>query len=139
MVVGQTDEGRRRLNVVKSFYVKYTKKLPDLVNEFCKYYHYFKNHEVIFYFDTTALGSNYAVNDEDTSVGLSAINWRRMVGVFVLCLLVVRWDTWRSSCLSIVGSMVVLGWFLTSMNRTTRVCLYLYRRLVCTMGRRISD
>ena len=65
MVVGQTDEGRRRLNVVKSFYVKYTKKLPDLVNDFCKYYHYFKTHEVIFYYDTTALGSNYAVNDED--------------------------------------------------------------------------
>ena len=43
------------------FYVKYTKNLPDLVNE----YQYFKNHEVIFYFDTTALGSNYAVNEED--------------------------------------------------------------------------
>lgn len=65
LAVGQTDEARHRLNVVKSFFVKYGRKLPDLVDDFCHYYHYFKNKEVIFYFDTTALGSNYAVNSED--------------------------------------------------------------------------
>ena len=65
MVVGQTDEVRRRLNVVKSFFVKFGRKLPDLVDDFCQYYSHFKNKEVIFYFDSTALGSNYAVNNED--------------------------------------------------------------------------
>lgn len=65
MVVGQTDEVRRRLNVVKSFFVKFGRKLPDLVDDFCQYYSHFKNKEAIFYFDSTALGSNYAVNNED--------------------------------------------------------------------------
>lgn len=63
--VGQPDEAQRRLNVVRSFYVKYGRKLPDLVNDFCRYYAPFPTHEAVFYFDTTALGSNYAVNDED--------------------------------------------------------------------------
>lgn len=65
LAVGQDDEERRRLNVVHSFYVKYGRKLPDLVDDFCTYYHHFANKDVIFYYDTTALGSNYAVNDED--------------------------------------------------------------------------
>lgn len=65
LAVGQADEGNRRLNVVKSFFVKYGRKLPDLVNDFCAYYAPRKFKEVVFYFDTTALGSNYAVNDED--------------------------------------------------------------------------
>ena len=65
MAVGQADETNRRLNVVKSFFVKYGRKLPDLVDDFCQYYSRWKNKEVVFYFDTTALGSNYAVNTED--------------------------------------------------------------------------
>lgn len=65
MVVGQTDEEHRRLNVVKSFYVKYERKLPELIADFCEYYRYFKNKDVIVYYDSTALGSNYAVNDQD--------------------------------------------------------------------------
>ncbi len=65
MAVGQADETNRRLNVVKSFFVKYGRKLPDLVDDFCQYYSMWKNKEVVFYFDTTALGSNYAVNTED--------------------------------------------------------------------------
>lgn len=55
----------RRLNVIKSFYVKFERKLPALIEEFCSYYTFHKNKTVIFYYDTTALGSNYAVNEQD--------------------------------------------------------------------------
>lgn len=53
------------LNVLKSFWVKYERKLPALIGEFCTYYADHKNKEIIFYYDSTALGSNYAVNEED--------------------------------------------------------------------------
>lgn len=65
LVVGQPDETRRRLNTLKSFFVKYERKLPELLQDFDQYYHYLKRKEVIFYYDHTALGSNYAVNNED--------------------------------------------------------------------------
>lgn len=55
----------RRLNVIKSFYVKFERKLPQLVDDFCRYYNTHQNKTVVFYYDTTALGSNYAVNDQD--------------------------------------------------------------------------
>ena len=55
----------RRLNVLKSFYVKFERKLPALVADFCEYYVHHQNKTVVFYYDTTALGSNYAVNDQD--------------------------------------------------------------------------
>ena len=55
----------KQLLVLKSFYVKYERKLPELVNDFCSYYMHHREKTVIFYYDTTALGSNYAVNDQD--------------------------------------------------------------------------
>jgi hypothetical protein len=55
----------RRLNVLKSFYVKFERKLPALIADFCQYYATHQNKTVIFYYDTTALGSNYAVNEQD--------------------------------------------------------------------------
>ena len=55
----------RRLNVLKSFYVKFERKIPALVADFCSYYAHQQNKTVVFYYDTTALGSNYAVNDQD--------------------------------------------------------------------------
>lgn len=55
----------RRLNVVKSFYVKFERKIPALVSDFCTYYSEHRNKTVVFYYDSTALGSNYAVNDQD--------------------------------------------------------------------------
>ena len=55
----------RRLNVLKSFYVKFERKLPSLIDDFCQYYAFHQNKTVIFYYDTTALGSNYAVNEQD--------------------------------------------------------------------------
>ncbi len=55
----------RRLNVIKSFYVKFERKLPALVEEFCHYYATHRNKTVVYYYDATALGSNYAVNEQD--------------------------------------------------------------------------
>ena len=65
LVCGQPDEDHRRLNVLRSFFVKFDRKLPELIDDFCKYYERLPLHEVIFYYDSTALGSNYAVNTED--------------------------------------------------------------------------
>ncbi len=53
------------INIIKSFFVKYERKLNELIEDFCRYYRHHKRKQVIFYYDSTALGSNYAVNDED--------------------------------------------------------------------------
>lgn len=63
IVAGQPRD--RRLNVVKSFYVKFERKIPALVEDFCRYYASHRNKTVVFYYDATALGSNYAVNEQD--------------------------------------------------------------------------
>ena len=63
IVAGQPRD--RRLNVIKSFYVKFERKIPALVDDFCRYYAEHRNKTVVFYFDATALGSNYAVNEQD--------------------------------------------------------------------------
>ncbi len=63
LVAGQRDG--LRLKVIKSFYVKYERKLRELVDDFCHYYRAHITKEVVFYYDTTALGSNYAVSDKD--------------------------------------------------------------------------
>lgn len=53
------------LRVIKSFFVKFQRKIRELVADFCEYYATHRNKTVVFYFDSTALSSNYAVNDED--------------------------------------------------------------------------
>ena len=63
IVAGQPSGNR--LNVLKSFYVKFERKIPALVDDFCAYYAYHQNKTVVYYYDATALGSNYAVNDQD--------------------------------------------------------------------------
>lgn len=65
IVAGQPDWDNRRLNVLKSFFVKYDRKLPELVNDFCDYYERHANKTVIFYYDSTAVGNNYAVSRKD--------------------------------------------------------------------------
>ena len=65
IVAGQPDEHAGRLNVLKSFYVKYDRKIPALVADFCRYYAHHREKTVVFYYDSTALGSNYAVNRVD--------------------------------------------------------------------------
>ena len=54
-----------RLNVIKSFYVKFERKIPAVIDDFCAYYRHHLCKKVIYYYDATALGSNYAVNDQD--------------------------------------------------------------------------
>lgn len=54
-----------RMKTLKSFFVKYDRKLVELVNDFCHYYRDQVCKEVVYYYDNTALGSNYAVNDKD--------------------------------------------------------------------------
>lgn len=63
IVAGQPRD--RRLNVIKSFYVKFERKIPALIADFCSYYSSHRNKTVVYYFDATALGSNYAVNEQD--------------------------------------------------------------------------
>lgn len=63
LVAGQKDG--LKMKVIKSFYVKYDRKLRELVDDFCEYYRYFPLREVVYYYDNTALGSNYAVSEED--------------------------------------------------------------------------
>lgn len=59
MVAGQPLADK--LRVLKSFFSKYERKLPELVSDFCSYYSGHKNKTVIFYYDSTAIGRN-AVN-----------------------------------------------------------------------------
>lgn len=55
----------KKLLVLKSFYVKYERKIPALIDDFCSYYIRHANKTVIFYYDSTALGNNFAVNEQD--------------------------------------------------------------------------
>jgi hypothetical protein len=55
----------RTMRVIKSFYVKYERKIREAVQDFCLYYRHHKEKTVVYYYDSTALGTNYAVNDED--------------------------------------------------------------------------
>ena len=63
IVAGQPNG--KRLNIIKSFYVKFERKIPALIEGFCRYYANHQNKTVIYYYDTTALGANYAVNEQD--------------------------------------------------------------------------
>ena len=63
IVAGQPNG--KRLNIIKSFYVKFERKIPALIEDFCRYYANHQNKTVIYYYDTTALGANYAVNEQD--------------------------------------------------------------------------
>ena len=65
IVAGQPDERSARLNILKSFYVKFERKIPALIADFCQYYSHHHEKSVVFYYDTTALGSNYAINNID--------------------------------------------------------------------------
>ncbi len=69
LVCGQR-KGKKAL-ILKSFYVKYQRKLRELVDDFCKYYNYHQAKEVIFYYDSTAIGSNYALNEDDFATAIT--------------------------------------------------------------------
>jgi hypothetical protein len=63
LVCGQRDG--MKMKTLKSFYVKYDRKIRELVQDFCEYYRFTQTREVVYYYDNTALGSNYAVNNDD--------------------------------------------------------------------------
>ncbi len=63
IVAGQ--EYDYQMRTLNSFFVKYERKLREVIRDFCKYYAPHDCHEVVYYYDSTALGNNYAVNDDD--------------------------------------------------------------------------
>lgn len=63
LVAGQVKGSR--LQVIRSFYVKYQRKIREVVDDFCRYYRHHRSKAVVFYYDTTAIGSNYAVSSDD--------------------------------------------------------------------------
>lgn len=73
----------RHLRVLKSFFVKYERKLEALVDDFCKYYRFHRMKRVIFYFDATAKQGAYAV--DDTRFDTVITNAFRMHGWMVTC------------------------------------------------------
>lgn len=52
-----------KLRVLKSFFVKYERKIPELIDDFNDYYQYHKRHQVIFYYDATFLPQNYGTHN----------------------------------------------------------------------------
>ena len=61
LVVGQVGRDGR-LRVIKSFFVKYERKIPELLDDFLAYYAYHKRHQAIFYYDATFVGNNYGID-----------------------------------------------------------------------------
>lgn len=52
-----------KLRVLKSFFVKYERKIPELIDDFNDYYKYHKRRQVIFYYDATFLPQNYGTHN----------------------------------------------------------------------------
>ena len=64
LVCGQVGNDGK-LRVLKSFYVTYERKLDELMDDFCEYYKYHKEKQVVFFFDSTFVGNGYATNQND--------------------------------------------------------------------------
>lgn len=63
MVVGQ--EGKDgKLRILKSFFVKYERKMPELMDDFNAYYRYHRRRQVVFYYDSTFVGNAYGTHAE---------------------------------------------------------------------------
>lgn len=63
MVVGQVGRDGK-LRVLKSFFVKYERKIPELLDDFNDYYHCHRRHQVVFYYDATFVGNSYGTHSE---------------------------------------------------------------------------
>lgn len=64
IAVGQ-DNLRGEARCLKSIFVKYDEKLPALLDKFMLYYEYHRCKEVNFYYDSTFVGNNYALMNDD--------------------------------------------------------------------------
>lgn len=68
MVVGQLGENEKHrpvLRIVKSFYTKYERKIPELLDDFNEYFAYHRMRKLVFYYDSTFVGNNYALQNDD--------------------------------------------------------------------------
>ena len=63
LVVGQGPGSK--LRILKSFFVKYERKIPELLEDFNAYYHFHRRHQVIFYYDSTMVGTNWGLHYND--------------------------------------------------------------------------
>jgi hypothetical protein len=63
-VVGQPGSDLK-LRILKSFFVKYERRLPELVDDFCTYYATLRHKEVVFCYDATFVGNNFGVDRND--------------------------------------------------------------------------
>lgn len=63
MVVGQVGRDGK-LRVLKSIFVKYERKIPELLDDFNDYYRYHRRHQVVFYYDATFVGNSYGTHSE---------------------------------------------------------------------------
>ena len=69
MVCGQVgDDGK--LRVIKSFFVKYDRKLEQLCEDFLDYYQYHRRHQVIFYYDSTFIKQDYGSSQNRNFAGI---------------------------------------------------------------------
>lgn len=63
LVVGQVGKDGK-LRILKSFFVKYERKIPELLDDFNDYYRYHRHRQVIFYYDATFVGNSYGTHSE---------------------------------------------------------------------------
>ena len=63
LVCGQVGKDGK-LRVLKSFFVKYERKIPELLDDFNDYYHYHRRRQVVFYYDATFVGNSYGTHSE---------------------------------------------------------------------------
>lgn len=63
-VVGQPGVDMQ-LRILKSFFVKYDARLPELVDNICEYYSPLRRKEIVFAFDSTFVGNDYGVSSHD--------------------------------------------------------------------------
>ena len=64
LVCGQIGADNK-LKVLKSFYVKYERRLAELMDDFCEYYKHHRTKQVAFFFDATFKGNGFALNQND--------------------------------------------------------------------------
>lgn len=63
LVCGQVGKDGK-LRVLKSFFVKYERKIPELLDDFDDYYRYHRRRQVVFYYDATFVGNSYGTHSE---------------------------------------------------------------------------
>lgn len=73
-LVGHYD--KQILNTLRSSFVKTPRKLVDLVNDWCDYYSEHKNRDVVYYYDSTAIGDKADSNDSFSELVMRTLTKR---------------------------------------------------------------